>query len=413
MTRLNYLQNLLDRIYLIQETDQKAKSESLGNEAQYKVFEVLGLWVEETKLHTKFIADLLNPDGMHGQKDLFLKTFIQQCEKERQEYLKKHDSLHLVETPETASPFHLSTSNAITEVEYCMRSNQSSSAGKIDLLIRNQASDSEMKGILIENNINTEDTPSQLAHYNDFAKTALKGGYQMLYLTLDGRYPSVQTIGKTKQVPYLVISYQKTIIEWLECSLQFINDSSILYETIRQYLVLIKQLTSHTMSLKTKDKLIDMIASDPKNLSAALILSTHMDEIKEKVISRFVFHMAQKTATKGLVHDVKEISFAYKDFFIHFGLNDDHSTYVSIKDKSSLQGKSIPESAPLRCFDQQPDPWNPYGYRVCLNQFWDTEGFNLLYQQMVETHDLSYYQTDLFCTVYDWIEKLKTRIDRF
>src|SRR4051812_21689271 len=44
----------------------------------FNIFNVLDLEYHETRLHSKFIAELLNPQGSHGQKTVFLKRFLEQ-----------------------------------------------------------------------------------------------------------------------------------------------------------------------------------------------------------------------------------------------------------------------------------------------------------------------------------------------
>lgn len=43
----------------------------------YNVFKIIGLYSDEVK-HSKFIGNLLNAKAEHGQKDIFLKLFIEE-----------------------------------------------------------------------------------------------------------------------------------------------------------------------------------------------------------------------------------------------------------------------------------------------------------------------------------------------
>ena len=42
----------------------------------FNVFNTIGLWSEEVRLHSSFIAELLNPNGSHGLSNLFLQAFF-------------------------------------------------------------------------------------------------------------------------------------------------------------------------------------------------------------------------------------------------------------------------------------------------------------------------------------------------
>lgn len=43
---------------------------------EFNIFRILKLESSEVRMHSAFLAELLNPKGSHGQKDTFLKLFI-------------------------------------------------------------------------------------------------------------------------------------------------------------------------------------------------------------------------------------------------------------------------------------------------------------------------------------------------
>src|SRR5580658_3696483 len=43
----------------------------------FNVFRILKLQASEVRLHSTFLAELLNPKGTHGHRDLFLKLFVE------------------------------------------------------------------------------------------------------------------------------------------------------------------------------------------------------------------------------------------------------------------------------------------------------------------------------------------------
>ena len=47
----------------------------------YNLFKVIHMTSNETSVHSAFIADLLNPNGLHGMGDAFLKLFLDIIEK--------------------------------------------------------------------------------------------------------------------------------------------------------------------------------------------------------------------------------------------------------------------------------------------------------------------------------------------
>ena len=61
-------QNLLDEV-----KDEKSKSLNKGD--LFNIFGIIGKSSDEVKIHSKFLAMLLNPKGKHGCGDAFLRTF--------------------------------------------------------------------------------------------------------------------------------------------------------------------------------------------------------------------------------------------------------------------------------------------------------------------------------------------------
>ena len=62
---------------------QKAYKNMIVNESsiikegdRFNVFNVIGLWSEEVRLHSAMIRELLDPSGSHGCSDRFLRLFF-------------------------------------------------------------------------------------------------------------------------------------------------------------------------------------------------------------------------------------------------------------------------------------------------------------------------------------------------
>src|ERR1700749_5058851 len=65
--------NLLDQVNAINIRYKKINELTGDN---FNVFRILKLESSEVRMHSAFLAELLNPNGTHGQKDAFLKLFI-------------------------------------------------------------------------------------------------------------------------------------------------------------------------------------------------------------------------------------------------------------------------------------------------------------------------------------------------
>ena len=67
------MQELLDEVSVINAKYQK-KAMQTGDD--FNVFSFLKLQTDEVRIHSRFIAGLLNPKGMHHNKTKFLSLFL-------------------------------------------------------------------------------------------------------------------------------------------------------------------------------------------------------------------------------------------------------------------------------------------------------------------------------------------------
>ena len=129
-------------------------------EYQFNLFSVLRSNSDEVRLHSRFLGEILNPQGTHGFNNLFLDEFLK----------------HLKISPELSK-------DALVMTEY----------KNIDIFIKiNDVA------IIIENKIYAVDQDNQLSRYYE---SILAEGYKyiyIIYLTLDGANPSSQSIDKLK-----------------------------------------------------------------------------------------------------------------------------------------------------------------------------------------------------------------------
>lgn len=71
------IQSLLDEISKINAEYKQTASET-GDD--FNVFSFLKLQTDEVRVHSRFIAGLLNPKGMHHNKGTFLRLFLNQLQ---------------------------------------------------------------------------------------------------------------------------------------------------------------------------------------------------------------------------------------------------------------------------------------------------------------------------------------------
>ena len=74
MEKINELLNKISKIVVEEKTQQEERRKRGEN---FNIFNVLGLSSSEVRLHSAFLAELLNPNGDHGLGNKFLKAFIE------------------------------------------------------------------------------------------------------------------------------------------------------------------------------------------------------------------------------------------------------------------------------------------------------------------------------------------------
>lgn len=223
----------------------------------FNVFKILKLESSEVRMYSAFIAELLDPKGSHGQKDVFLKLFIKAfCFKE----------------------MDIDTESCRVEIEKHTGfiSDDKTEGGRIDIFI----SDRNNNHIVIENKIYAGDQHNQLVRYHKHSENA-----NLLYLTLEGNQPSANSHGKLEDgIHFKCISYKNHIVEWLENCRKEMAVLPIIRESITQYINLIKYLTNQTQNHFMQEELSEIIRD---NLEASLSIVGNIDQALDKVSLEF------------------------------------------------------------------------------------------------------------------------------
>jgi hypothetical protein len=135
---------------------------------------------------------LLNPRGVHGQQDLFLKLFIDRLGRSSEPNM--HDTKVVREAP----------THAIGRFRR-----------RIDILVT-----SDHLALAVENKVDAGEQQDQMKDYHDHIQRLPQTDYCLVFLTRDGREPeSIPTDTATKlRGEHLLfeLSYEKDIRQWLE-----------------------------------------------------------------------------------------------------------------------------------------------------------------------------------------------------
>ncbi|CAM3855564.1 PD-(D/E)XK nuclease family protein [Mucilaginibacter galii] len=264
------LQSLLSQINAILTAYNKVIKNSSEN---YNIFKVLNLQTDEVKLHSLFLAELLNPKGSHNKGNLFLKCFIE-----------------VVFTDNTP----INIENVTLEIEKFIGpvSQDKNTGGRIDIYLE----DHKGNCLIIENKIYAGDQEKQLQRYFNY-----KGNRQgaILYLTLDGKSPSkISCCDLIEGKDFQLISYNFTILSWLEKCHQIASDSPFVRETIRQYINLIKSFSGQTILKEMYKDFKSIILQTPQNFESAFQIEVELKNIKIDLLVDFWEEVYQKLKEK-------------------------------------------------------------------------------------------------------------------
>lgn len=254
------LKHLLKQLEIVQNKyDQFAEKSG----EHFNVFDVLGVRTNELS-HSAIIGNLLNVKGKHGQKDAFLKLFINEIRD------KFHDeNRNLIITNFKTENSFLQIEKGIGRVDL-----ENNFGGRIDILLNDGKSN-----IIIENKVYAGDQDKQLLRYFEFDKNA-----PLLYLTLDGKEPSANSKNDLKvSNQFICISYKVEIKNWLEKCIKEMVNKPIIRETLNQYLYLINLLTNQLPN----DHKMEVKALIKQNLRESQMIVSHFEEANNEVISEF------------------------------------------------------------------------------------------------------------------------------
>ena len=240
------------------------------------IFSTLNLSKNETRLHSAFIAELLNPKGAHGVQDSFLKCFIQNI----------------------CPSFDFNTINTRVETEYFIGpiSKDGTRGGRIDIILL----DDQNHAVIIENKIGAFEQGTQLERYNNYAKDKKISDYRLLYLTPEGN--ESDTIEDKSH--YRPISYRNDILNWLESCVCIAACHPLIRETIRQYITNLKEIL-YIMDRENEDTLIE-IATTKEYVDSTLAIIENAESIKKNIRVHFIEQLKKLANNKGLEFDCDE-----------------------------------------------------------------------------------------------------------
>lgn len=347
------LQRLLDEVRLILKKTEVEKKEADRRGENFNIFNVLGLTSDETRTHSAFIAELLDPNGSHGLGNQFLQSFV--------------------DTIDCLKSWNFDTKSAKVHKELSIggKNEDCSEGGRIDIAV-----ESNGKAIIIENKIYAGDQEKQLVRYYNYGTKNYSNGIRLLYLTLNGDDASEYSHEKlVVNEDYYAIAYNHEISYWLQRCIEFSARHPLVRETLIQYQNLINQLTMNSMDKNSQEELLKLM-SDPKNIDSIcsiLSLETHW---REHIFNSYVL-APLKEKLQGLDIELRNRGVNIKrpewkqyirlDWGYTLGKNASIGITTNIagpKKKQKINSFSGPGS-------HAPSDWWPYGWVELDGKYWE------------------------------------------
>ncbi|MBL4829047.1 MAG: PD-(D/E)XK nuclease family protein [Aliivibrio sp.] len=300
-------------------------------ESDFNVFSILRNESDEVALHSRFIGELLNPEGTHNQGEVFQQIFLQQLQDENLRF---------------KGQFSL-------EVERHMGKH-----GRVDLLLSGQRD-----AIVIENKIYAADQPKQLQRYkealSDYHGSKTKHLY---YLTLFGKAPSAESLGSLSCEEVNCISYKTDIKQWLTSCAREVYDYPLLRETIIQYRKLIEKLTGQTLNEDQKVEMKNLLL-EGDNFKHALTIEEVITDVKAELQKTIWIDL--QAALKSSGYDFSFVNYKFEEISMDVCQN----FYQSYKRSSyyGLQYKVLTFGEYSVHLYLEVDHCFYYGFTVCKN----------------------------------------------
>lgn len=234
-----------------------------ANGEDFNIYKILGMSSNEEKTHSRFLAELLDVNGSHGQEDIFVQLFINQLD--------------------TPLDFAFDTKSSKAKVELYISPIIGETGGKIDIILI----DKNKNKIIIENKINAPDQKNQLLRYYNYGKEE-KGEFRLFYLNLGGTNTNEFSAGNLKEgEDYFTLSYKSDIKSWLEKCKKEAANHPILRESIAQYIHLINYLTNQSSDKKMSESITKIVLRNEESLKTVFELFKHQEEVYKAILELF------------------------------------------------------------------------------------------------------------------------------
>ncbi len=247
------------------------RAENYKNGKDFNVFYVQGVSSDEVRI-CKLIRELLDPNGSHGQGDVFLRQFFIDVIK--------------LDVNEFSDYQFMNCRVVCEEIIDDLR--------RIDIVIH-----IGNRMIPIEVKVYAKDQDKQCMDYYNYA-VKTDSNTKLYYLTLDGHEPSKESKGTLKDEQYACISFSEEIINWLDDCIgsEEIEQIYAVREILIQFRKVLRDLTGkhggkHEMKIKEK------IVASKDSVVAAMEIEKALTQAKIDKMREVFFDIKQHMVKMG------------------------------------------------------------------------------------------------------------------
>ena len=389
------IERLLSEITNLYKLAEKDKLERIKQGDFFNVFNTIGLRTEEVRLHSAFIAELLNPQGSHGLSNLFLQAFLKQME---------------------LPCDYVTEAKGVIKERYIGRKTKKE-GGRIDIIIEDGN-----HAVIIENKIYAEDQGNQLLRYYNYGRKQFPKGFELVYLTLDGVDPDEKSLGK-KDLPFNYMSYKDDIVEWLEECVVIAQKNPLVEAVIIQYRELVKQITNTDMDTSYKEQLLETMLKPDNAIAMGEMLAVEEDWFSQ-IMDIYIWKPLKEYAESKNMEIGKDVDsgeetglWIYKNEWKYYGIfvwtdskrfwNDMYFciSYYNKPNRSNLLTKK--EYKKLDCLEEEAETGCPYGWEYLRE---DIRNWNYSITKEIVTKEVANYIIEKFEMILNEIEEKKIKM---
>ncbi len=262
---INIIQKQLDNYQLFL---QKREAEVRQGKNNYSLISAFLSIHDETRLHSRFIHSMINPNGAHFQETLYLKEFL------------------LAINPKLLSQFNLDNISVHREKD------------SIDLLIEDGTT-----YLILENKLYATDQKKQIERYIESIQQRIIQNEEtdgsniiVTYLSLKGKHPSTYSLGdyqlsedrsqliKNKHlIDYYTLSYQDTIPQWVEACLAQTYNIANLSNAFNEYKIILNRLNKMTTNQQMTSFSDFILNKSPSDITELLQFSAMISQNINKI----------------------------------------------------------------------------------------------------------------------------------